>query len=535
MTMLLLLPVDILLDILERLDSEALVSCRATCVNLKTTIDHSVSLQYKIELAACGMLDGPRDDRQSLDVTERLRRLQLYDDAWRTPRWAQQADFTHLHGLVPPESFFVSLSNEDLVFIRESHSFPPSSTTMVLQRLPSALRGVEERHREVVVPGRLNDVVIDSSQDLLIWGEIMINSQRRHVHHLRELSTGDSHPMAFNRSTESLESDTNFFNEMANDICGDYLLLEWLLSHLNIWKYMVCNWKTGAIVYTGEQPFALVSERRRFLDLYNLVMDVNRPSSGESHGPIGIKVVRFRDDPSTSSVHNDGPNTTPRSHIFLLPVAMQHPGTRVTFEISPWRMDTARTPGYFHSDPADRLLAIDVTAPSSRETFMSIHVPARTLLSYVDTHSGTTEVPWEMWGPQGARATLRGYPIDGFTVQGMRTVVVSYGASDPLPRMTVLDYYPRRVGRALARQRAGDSAVTILHGGEIYAPDDVLCVKTARPCLSVEVPLPDDLARSFREQDGAPMVFLCEDGLLVVELDPTSESEVVKRVWTFTV
>lgn len=266
-----------------------------------------------------------------------------------------------------------------------------------------------------------------------------------------------------------------------------------------------------------EQPPGQRYERRRFLDPYHLIMDVSAPSNGKPLGVAGIKVVRLRVDSSITTIPHRGPRTTSHSHLFMFPAATQHPGTLVVSHMSPWRAGPSGAPGCFHSDPADRLLAIDVTVirhPGS----MSIHVPARTLLNYVRSHPGTTVVPWDVWGPQGARATPQGHTMDGFPVHGMRTVIVPKDLFGSRPTMTVLDYHPRRVARALARQRDGDTGFTIVRGGDIYDHDAMLRAKTALPCLSVELPLSDELVELFREEEASPCVFLCEDGVVIVEV-----------------
>ncbi|KAI0059684.1 hypothetical protein BV25DRAFT_1042032 [Artomyces pyxidatus] len=56
---------DVLLEILQHLDFQSLISCQATCRKLRRIFIGSTSLQYTAELAACGALDGPHESEHN--------------------------------------------------------------------------------------------------------------------------------------------------------------------------------------------------------------------------------------------------------------------------------------------------------------------------------------------------------------------------------------------------------------------------------------------------------------------------------------
>ncbi|KAI0055776.1 hypothetical protein BV25DRAFT_1722855 [Artomyces pyxidatus] len=95
------LPNEILLRILENLEYKDVLTCRETCRTMDSMITTFVPLQYTIELAACGMLDG-EGGPHTLDVHERLKLLKLYDEAWRKLHWTEYSDLNHLVGRIPP-------------------------------------------------------------------------------------------------------------------------------------------------------------------------------------------------------------------------------------------------------------------------------------------------------------------------------------------------------------------------------------------------------------------------------------------------
>ncbi|KAI0063911.1 hypothetical protein BV25DRAFT_372060 [Artomyces pyxidatus] len=151
-------PEDILLEILTNLDSRSLLICRTTCRRLNRIVSDSVLLQYRIELAACGMVDG----RQTLDVAEKLRRLRLYNAAWNEVEWTGHTALPHLANYQPPSM----ASAGALVFHSATTSHNRSLTA--LQHVSSKLRCIHEQHIVFPVDVGFNSL-IDPSQDLLAY------------------------------------------------------------------------------------------------------------------------------------------------------------------------------------------------------------------------------------------------------------------------------------------------------------------------------------------------------------------------------
>ncbi|KAI8975836.1 hypothetical protein BD414DRAFT_509774 [Trametes punicea] len=73
------LPAELQVRIISQLDARSILACREASAELAWTIDDSVELQYRLELALAGMVDGPPSDAS---VRDRLDALRAYRSAW---------------------------------------------------------------------------------------------------------------------------------------------------------------------------------------------------------------------------------------------------------------------------------------------------------------------------------------------------------------------------------------------------------------------------------------------------------------------
>lgn len=197
--------------------------------------------------------------------------------------------------------------------------------------------------------------------------------------------------------------------------------------------------------------------------------------------------------------------------------------------------------GYFHTDPKDRIIALEVTDNNwlqGMEETAELYTPAHTFLSYIAAHPPVTasasvstsisgqkplDVAWEAWGLQGAhlvRPADQPYIVRRPRVCGMRVL----GASLCNQSVVVTDYHPGRVARSskgggggtAVRSRALSTFSEILLGTRGIAP------RSASMCITKEVPLPRELQETTSE---SPWMMLCEDALVAFEVSaglPTS-------------
>lgn len=115
-------------------------------------INDSTELQYKIELAIAGMEDGPSS---ILLHADRLQRLRDREAAWHRLQWTsdkiipmQPGGVWELYGGVLAQA--------------------KSRDTLSFTRLPSEVRGIEEKHWELNLPVLVRDFGMEPSLDLLV-------------------------------------------------------------------------------------------------------------------------------------------------------------------------------------------------------------------------------------------------------------------------------------------------------------------------------------------------------------------------------
>ncbi|KAI0063943.1 hypothetical protein BV25DRAFT_1914990 [Artomyces pyxidatus] len=526
---------DDLLEILENLDYKSLLACQMSCRRLKTLVAESISLQYTIELAACGMVDGPRGS-STLDVTERLRRLRLYDAAWRHLEWTGHTALPHLVDHLPP----LMASRGALLFQTgdvddDESDVDDDEPKDLLQQISSELRGVKER--SIFFPVRTGyNVLLDPSQDLLTSAPVSSHPPPLpHRCQLLSLFTGEAHPLS-----SALDPCADIGERTLIEICGDHIL-EAIQPNPDLanWDYYVWNWKTGHIVLTTPSTTYNSSMRQhaRFLDNNRILV----LETGEWHeGKVGcIHVLSIPSTPP-GNIPQRPIHAEPSGHAFMLPKFVQEDPGPLTVFLAYGCPHSESNSGYFHSDPDERLLSIRVDnswypRASEGPDHVFIDIPLQTFRSYIATHplSGDSlTVPWDEWR-HGARVTRHdsrpwmGHS-DLVSTSGMRRINLRRSGEGSTAVLELLDYHPRRVARAIARQRDGSGEV-LFHSdkieGEVY--DDL---QTALPCLVKQIPLPDKLVQQS-DDEWVISGCLCEDGIIFMTMGPISGS--IAMAWEY--
>ncbi|KAI0059704.1 hypothetical protein BV25DRAFT_1828684 [Artomyces pyxidatus] len=506
-TSLLPLPNELLLGILENLPVRDVLACNATCRHLRDLITDSVTLQYAIELFACGMLDGAQGPH-TVPVPDRLDRLRHYAVAWERLLWTNHISLPHVAGFRLP----LVVSGDTLLFLHVADLDGMVSRAYV-QRLPSALREIEE-HR--VIPrfpahSALSDFNISSDQDVLVFGEL--RSQHPPRLHIRSLSTGEIHPLAGMLSVTDAAAPITAIH----DLHGDFLL-EAVRVIGSPDKLNLRNWKSGVVEAEG-MPISF--EHAIFLDDHH-ILSVESSTYELHHSPC-VHV--------TSLVTA---KYAPASYVFALPDFMREIVTYADTYTRPLETTTAPR-GCFYPDPADRLITIKIETSQSGN--FAIDVLASTFVRYIAAHptspdKPTISVPWNDWGTHGARITVDPR-THVWTVSGARRAIVRRRDADhPAATLTVLDYSPRRVGRAIARGAAnvlygseGNTDYAGLLFGPHYGP-----LRTLLPCIATEIPFPDDVVG-----DGSGMLraLICENGVLFARLDV--QYNMISEAWAYTI
>ncbi|KAI0058200.1 hypothetical protein BV25DRAFT_1305561 [Artomyces pyxidatus] len=425
MSHLLLLPTEVVLMVLEDLNLGDLLNLRLTCRELNNVIKDSVILQYKIELAASGMVDCPGGQ---LSTVSRLEMLQRHQRAWRDFSVLEPVLIPPPRGLGENERAMVIFSEGILAYLYVESGGPNS--TICFTQLPSKLRRVDYRRWYLHYDRRLRllfeDLSIDASQDLLLF---VTASEDRNIPvvHVHSLSTGHPHQEGPVSGTIGIEHGSLVFPKI--EICGDYIGMV-ISSDRRLMKVSIWNWKTGVI-----QTESAVNPSQYttfcFLDDSHILVQ-SLPVPLIAPAPL-LQVYNFR---TAHGLYFVLPFTSRHIEAHLLPNAVHHPPTSIGVH------------DLFVTDPNDKLVVSIVDHQRRPAERYELCIAAQKLLDIFRTERrANTGFPWSEWGPDAAHcAPLRGDMADGaYAVFGMKTAHLI--SRDGRNMAIITDYHPRRVKR----------------------------------------------------------------------------------------
>ncbi|PCH34839.1 hypothetical protein WOLCODRAFT_145533 [Wolfiporia cocos MD-104 SS10] len=385
-----LLPTEVLLEILEYLDLLDLLHTKAVCVRLRNVIKGSLELQYKIELAADGLVDGLPS---RLTTAERYRLLLDRRRRWRTLDWIEKA-YVPIPG--PCQAYELVAG----VFAKSMNDrMSQGSRHLNATWLPSRRGDVRQIiHEDLGVATR--DFAIDPSQDLIAlvdagdgttdddqWRDLRV--------HLRTLSKNAKHPRAASKQLTApimLPMGPSFI-QIVDDVIG-------IFSFFHSPGLVVWNWRTGKILVLcagldlpmGTWDFSFLSSRSYMLC--------------STAGAGAIELFSFEGDPP--ALQQDLSKRP--AHVATLrlpPVKDGHEPHQFTTHSGPFVHSP--TPGKpFELGPDSRIHLIALSyGDRGRRFHMFVH--NRFLQSFVrrgpgpadDVQKVTRE--WPEWGPRNTR------------------------------------------------------------------------------------------------------------------------------------
>ncbi|KAI0061537.1 hypothetical protein BV25DRAFT_767909 [Artomyces pyxidatus] len=452
------------------------------------------------------MLDGSRGPH-TLATNDRLDRLRRHTAAWAQLRWTSRISLSHLKGCASSPRV-----SGDIVGLEYADDVINLSSLKV-QRIPSELRAIDEHfviheaHQRPFVPS----FCLDTAQDLVVF------SRGVNMHHpeariyLSSLLLEEPHPLAAAHGMIDLGPRTSGNLEL-RDVCGDSLLLT---HRYGTFAPLVLNWKSG--VYEAESP-AIACGRWMFLDERHIFCFVH--CKRDPPQPACLRVASLASAIPTAAV--------PASYEFALPEFLKHAVYNVcthttTFEI-------AHAPrGCFYPDPSDRLISVELFTDHRFRHSYILDVLASTLTRFIAAKPGlpgeAVVVPWDAWATRGARVTGMVDTSMSWTwmVSGSRRATLHSNCTV----LTVLDYCPRRVARAISRGSA-----TVLHGAEVSVQStsaEFGPLRTLLPCIATEITLPESLALAG---DGQLYAWICENGVVFAKCEGDWETIVDACAYT---
>jgi hypothetical protein len=172
----------------------------------------------------------------------------------------------------------------------------------------------------------------------------------------------------------------------------------------------------------------------------------------------------------------------------------------------------SRFPGFFHSEPSSRLLALEVETPITDciggfIPLRVLYVPHDVLLGHIISHPSDTDtvvVPWEEWGPGNAHIWSLPDPspdkiLGSKIVCGMHAVteppmIIAQGDQNML---RIMDYHPRRIVDNPVTQDTHLRGAAYSHEGlslsRATAWQEVGVSSEELPYVPKDIPLPSQL------------------------------------------
>ncbi|EJD46847.1 hypothetical protein AURDEDRAFT_184110 [Auricularia subglabra TFB-10046 SS5] len=382
---------ELIVQILDYADVPSILRCSAVCRRFRDIVASSSPLQYRVTLDLAGLEDA---GRLRTSYGDRLRALQSRQAAWRTFEYRDRVTLDigpgayrpcyDLHGGV----FFVGRRTGPNLPIRMLSWLP----------LPSAYDPPGEPPDWTSVPldVSIDDFALDLHQDLVVLVEMLLPAATTLTIHLRSFETMQPHPRADTGIIVSDCEPVSMNSTVVIDLTGQHLGLLFNYDHaafsekdtLTIW-----NWNTSQMLcrlqgtHTKVTSFSFLSE-----DIFLL------PNVGNST----IETYRRCPDGFTLSATYELP---PQSEGCLLNNANSRYKSRGVFKPpaeSPWARE--QRPFFLASEMELVVLSLEYRAKAKGNYFTLIAPKGAFLRPGAGAGAGEPPtVPWDAWGPGGAR------------------------------------------------------------------------------------------------------------------------------------
>ncbi|KAG1834914.1 hypothetical protein DFJ58DRAFT_821238 [Suillus subalutaceus] len=455
---LILLPSELLIEILRHVDGQSISRCSSVCRKLNRVIDSSTELQYHIELALDCMLDGPRS---TVTVAERLEQLRTLRRAWTLFEWKKEVQVPMHGGVFAKTSSPAGIHNQSGPRKFISSWLPSSSDpghTLVRKDI-----GISTR-----------DFAIDPSQDLIALvqcdDDFVNNSSYTDVH-IRTISSNVKHPEASSPVIRTLTQSTmtSAFIQIVDDVIGMMFWMEFENPRITIW-----NWKTGQILVDRDGD-DLPSHISDFSFISNRAYMITIRTDGGS-----IQVFTFGEK-QHEIVHVASLSLPPMKSTHLVHCTI-HTGPFVARCLP-------NTPFWTNQEERMYVLSVqyvqvDMNVPSARPRFFLFfknNTPLRYIRKYREQgETNPLEVPWEEWGPRESRMLHHQVPYQWLRyVHGYRVVFPLQSGN-----MQVLDFNVRKTKRHVFPQQPDSKAsIEVIDYPSIILSDGIFSgpVETSLP------------------------------------------------------
>ncbi|KAI1790003.1 hypothetical protein LXA43DRAFT_540985 [Ganoderma leucocontextum] len=405
------LPEDLLFLIFSMLHGQDIARCIMVCRCFEDVVHINLHLQYRIELAKNGMVDG---HSSSLAVSERLQRLRQYSSNFRNGIF----DYEDLSGHTQHILQLINLRQNGM----KLKYVEGSSLALYSKRNLSCLSIFKHGSAQAGIPSsrwimpvgsqgdpsrsfRLWD--IDIAQDLLVTAELVGLPSPAWMSRLAEVrfcSFSRSKTIRTDHPAAKLPCIQVFPPAGSDQTVKIRIFGLWINTHHVIWglathgtacsySLEVCNWRTGQVISRIDVGTQSVPDVIR-LDSSRLLVTRKPPESPYLH------------------IYSISPSAPNRPMCTL-----QLPGLNSGERLMGYKISSSLRPpaleGHFRADPLLSILVLTcrIRGPEG-EYITHLLIPSTTLLAQVDAaldspdsreHPDTppVPVPWKDWGPHG--------------------------------------------------------------------------------------------------------------------------------------
>ncbi|KAI0747834.1 hypothetical protein C8Q80DRAFT_696973 [Daedaleopsis nitida] len=425
------LPGDILFLVFSMLDVVDIPACQQVCRLWSRFLKSDLWSQYRLELAATGMVDGASGSTTMEDRCQALRNHRMRSQSskfdseghvWAAtdcPTQALVCDGTVLFAVHKNGGFEVEIR-------------PPPSASGCSEVRQLAIRPLGEHARIEAV---------DVAQALLVVSEVVDTRSWEVKMHMLSLDSGEAHPAAADAAPDVTSERGRVFPVQ---IYRQYVVWQRFSPGTTSRAVEIWNWQSGRVVWRQEFPPQV---SYTFLDECHLLVTIGRQED--------LRVYQYRDVDASS----DPPQTEPVV-ILELPLG--------AFRCSVHRDDRSRdhssssVDAPFHPDPALAVLPIRFAIYEPSLSAALLLVPGGTIQEQVTlagaaSGAGPRRVYWHEWGPRGSLLLdVTDLQVTTFVPCGTRVAVLS---RDKRKKDTVLilDLNPWVV-RAIEKPGSGSGA-----------------------------------------------------------------------------
>ncbi|KAI0790421.1 hypothetical protein C8Q75DRAFT_115451 [Abortiporus biennis] len=405
------LPTEILHRIFKGLNYKELKQASQVCRHFHDIVSGSPMLQFKFELAALGLVEGPSAENYDLRFKQDL--LKRYQNVWDSP-----SSKTFKSHTIPPdpiaeyESLDLAQYCENVIAMGIAGS---QDIEMIL--LESPLHRIQEKRWKIHVEKPINNFCICPSQDLLVVTSIVSNSIGRSIYavdHLR-MSTGERHQDSLQIPFNPIPYDVNL--EIPRAYTASYgshvgMLIPKVCvtgKHMSS-KFLLWNWRTGDLLLNIEttQPQLY---RYTFPDESHVILT----------GSWGAQREGSRGDSAALFLVDIWKGETAFAEAIQFQLPSLSSGVMVDdigiFEASaPPNISKVTPVAIFEADKQSSMIAVEVEVisfpiPAEDGTlpfdeFQTFFRTSKILeLGEIFTTQQRLTIPWDMWGPMNTRVT----------------------------------------------------------------------------------------------------------------------------------